>query len=79
MPNLALTETTLASPATAQRAVIFTNLRQSAAMAAGLEALAVRALETGDTEQALETIADMATLLHQHLSRTSQTLADLAE
>lgn len=50
------------------RAEIYKNLRQCAAMASGLEAMAVRALEVGDaTEQNLESIADLSTMLYQEL------------
>lgn len=56
----------------AKRNAIYKTLRQSAAMASGLEAMAVRALEVGEsTEQDLENIADLSSALQQELNRIS--------
>jgi len=61
------------------RKTIYTNLRQSAAMASGLEAMAVRALELGHTtEQDLDSIADLSTLLRNELSRISIVINELS-
>lgn len=62
-----------------KRKVIYKNLRQSAAMASGLEAMAVRALEVGETtEQDLESIADLSSALHQELTRISLIINELS-
>lgn len=62
-----------------KRTAIYKNLRQSAAMASGLEAMAVRALEVGETtEQDLESIADLSSALHQELTRISLIINDLS-
>lgn len=62
-----------------KRKVIYKNLRQYAAMASGLEAMAVRALEVGETtEQDLESIADLSSALHQELTRISLIINELS-
>lgn len=62
-----------------KRTAIYKNLRQSAAMASGLEAMAVRALEVGETtEQDLESIADLSSALHQELTRISLIINELS-
>lgn len=62
-----------------KRTAIYKNLRQSAAMASGLEALAVRALEVGEpTEQTLEDIADLSSVLKEELTRISLAINELS-
>ena len=58
---------------------IYKTLRQSTAMVSGMEALAVRALETGETtEQTLESIADLAASVYQQLSLATLAINELS-
>ncbi|WP_323092336.1 hypothetical protein [Aeromonas jandaei] len=65
---------------TTKKVAIHTNLRQSAAMASGLEALAVRALECGEaTDKDLEDIADLSARLKEDLNRAALVISQLAD
>ncbi|BBT82701.1 hypothetical protein WP8S18E11_P10080 (plasmid) [Aeromonas veronii] len=65
---------------TTKKVAIYTNLRQSAAMASGLEALAVRALECGEaTDKDLEDIADLSARLKEDLNRAALVISQLAD
>lgn len=75
--DVVVTHSTSLSPLV-NRNVIYKDLRQTAAMASGLEALAVRALEVGETtEQDLENIADLSSALKEKLNELSTVLNDL--
>ena len=61
------------------RQMIYHNCRQAVAMAAGLEAMAVRAIESGEaTEDQLERIALLSGHLLNQLDHLSNGLAELA-
>lgn len=63
-----------------KKIAIYKTLRQSAAMASGLEALAVRALDCGEaTDQDLENIADLSTKLNEELNRIALVISELAD
>lgn len=65
---------------TTKKIAIYRNLRQSAAMASGLEALAVRALECGEaTDKDLEDIADLSSRLKEELNRVALVISQLAD
>ncbi len=62
-----------------RRQIIYRQLRQGAAMASGLEAMAVRAIECGEvTTDQLDHIADLTGHLTQHLTHLSTLFADMA-
>ncbi len=61
-----------------RRQLIYRQLRQAAAMASGLEAMAVRAIEAGEaTPEQLDHIADLTGHLTQHLTQLSTLFADM--
>jgi hypothetical protein len=63
-----------------KRTAIYRELRHSAAMSQGLEALAVRALENGEaTEDVLEAIADLSQALTAQITAISTALNEIVE
>ncbi len=65
-------------PALDRRQLIFTRLRQTAAMSAGLEAMAVRAIDAGEaTPDQLDQIADLAGHLTEQLSNLSALFVEM--
>lgn len=62
------------------RQLIFTRLRRTTAMAAGLEAMAEKALDDGEASpEQLDRLADLATHLTQQLSELSQQFAEMSK
>lgn len=62
----------------AHRQVIYRQCRRSAAMASGLEAMAVRAFEVGEaTPEQLEHFAELTTLLSEQIAQMNQAIAEL--
>lgn len=82
MPTTVLTLTPCCSnaPSLSPRQLIFTRLRRSTAMAAGLEAMAEKALEEGEVSpEQLDHLADLATHLTQQLGELSQQFAEMSK
>lgn len=52
-------------------------MNRKAAMAAGIGALAMRAIDTGDTDSALDLIAAMAADLHEELQKLAEIAGQL--
>ncbi len=62
----------------ARRRLIYRQIRQAAAMAAGVEAIATQAIEANDaTPDQLDHIADLAGHLTEHLNQLSGLFADM--
>lgn len=62
------------------RQLIFTRLRRTTAMAAGLEAMAEKALDEGEASpEQLDRLADLATHLTQQLSELSHQFAEMSK
>lgn len=77
---LKLTPCCASAPTLNQRQLVFSRLRQTTAMAAGLEAMAERALDAGEaTPEQLDRIADLATHLTQQLGELSQLFAEMSK
>lgn len=56
---------------------LYKNLRATAATAAGIEALAIQALEAEDSTECLEYIADLSTRLKEEMNQLSVIVAEL--
>lgn len=82
MPHTPLTLTPCsASPShLSPKAVVFSRLRRTTAVAAGLEAMAEKALDDGEaSSEQLEHLANMAAHLTQQLGELSQQFAEMSK
>lgn len=82
MPNTKLVPASQASAVVAldvrRQQALYRQIRTGVSMAAGLEALAEKALSDGEaTTEDLQNIADLAYALGQALTQTSMAVADL--